>query len=54
MAQRKSYGAQPKKVIIPEDRSREGLWVWEVQLTDLLPADKVLRSIALYIPTFAV
>lgn len=41
VAQRKSYGALPRKAIIPEDTSLEAVWRWEVQLMDLLPADKV-------------
>ena len=41
VAQRKNYGALPRKAIIPEDTSLEAVWRWEVQLMDLLPADKV-------------
>ena len=41
VAQRKCYGSQNKKAVIPEDTAPEGIWRWEVQLMDLLPADKV-------------
>ena len=42
VAQRKCYGSQTKKAVIPEDTAPEGIWRWEVQLMDLLPADKVM------------
>lgn len=44
IAQRKCYGSQPKKAVIPEDKTPGGVWRWEVQLMDLLPADKVGES----------
>lgn len=44
MAQRKCYGSQSKKAVIPEDTAAERIWRWEVQLMDLLPADKVTRK----------
>ncbi|CAN0219417.1 unnamed protein product, partial [Hapterophycus canaliculatus] len=37
VAQRKCYGSQPRKAVIPEDTTPEGMWRWEVQLMDLLP-----------------
>ncbi|CAM9518784.1 unnamed protein product, partial [Scytosiphon promiscuus] len=40
VAQRKCYGSQPRRAVIPEDTAPEGVWRWEVQLMDLLPADK--------------
>lgn len=41
VAQRKCYGAQPKRAVIPEDTNPEAVWRWEVQLMDLLPDYKV-------------
>ncbi|CAN0063446.1 unnamed protein product, partial [Discosporangium mesarthrocarpum] len=41
VAERKCYGVQPRKAVIPEDDSEVAMWTWEVLLTDLLPSDKV-------------
>lgn len=41
IAQRKCYGSQSRKAVIPEDTTPEAIWRWEVQLMDLLPTEKV-------------
>ncbi|CAM9632897.1 unnamed protein product, partial [Ectocarpus sp. 13 AM-2016] len=40
IAQRKCYGPQPRKAVIPEDTAPEAIWRWEVELMDLLPTEK--------------